>query len=154
VTSYKGINYWYWIQKIANLVDFKFKTADGANQALELAKLLRSQYILELFDAAAVSWSAKAKKLQTQDFGLTLGWSTLDGAFREMLFGLIFFKPFHSLAEGIANEAIPGKITYYGNPDSFTKSGREKITKTRSVISLLTGDSTTDKVVDTLKQLP
>ena len=72
--------------------------------------LLRSQYMLEVFNVADVSWPAETKKLHTQDFGLTLGGSTLDGAFRGILFGLIFFKSFLSLAECTANEAITGKL--------------------------------------------
>jgi uncharacterized membrane protein len=116
--------------------------------------LLRSQYTLEVFNAATVSWLAQAKKLHTQDFVLTLGGSTLGGAFREILFGLIFFKPFHRLAEGKVNEAITGRITYHGNPDSFTKSACEKITESTSANLQFAEDSTTDKVVDALKQLP
>jgi uncharacterized membrane protein len=46
---------------MANVVDFKFKAADGASQPLELVKSLQSQYMLEFFDAAAVSWLTGAK---------------------------------------------------------------------------------------------
>jgi uncharacterized membrane protein len=140
--------------KIANLVDLKFESADGASQALELVKPLQSQYSIELFDATAVSLAAEEKKLGRQQFVPTLGWSTLDRVFWGMLFGLIFFAPFLGLATGTAIGAISGKITDYGINDNIIKSVHAKITDGTPTIFLLTDDSTSNKVVDAVKQMP
>jgi uncharacterized membrane protein len=139
---------------MASLVVFKFETAEGAGQALDLVKSLQAQYMLELIDASTISWPVGDKKPRTRQLVPVVGADALDGAFWGMLFGVIFFVPLFGAALGAAMGALAGKFADYGIDDRFIKEIRENVTEGTSAIFLLTGASTTDKVIEALKQLP
>ena len=136
---------------MATLSVLKFPTADGAQQMENTLLALQKQQLIQVQDAAIVTWPQGAKKPKTQQLHSMAGAGALQGAFWGMLFGLIFFVPFFSLAMGAAMGALSGKFADYGIDDNFIKQTREKVTEGTSALFLLTSGAVQDKVVEALK---
>ncbi len=131
---------------MATLTVWKFETADGAQGALDKVVELSKQQLIQIQDAAIVSWPAGKKSPKTRNLGDMTGRGALTGAFWGMLFGLIFFIPFFGLAVGAAMGALAGKFSDYGIDDNFIKQVREKVTEGTSALFLLTSGAVQDKV--------
>jgi uncharacterized membrane protein len=129
----------------------KFSTADGARQALGTVESLSKQHLINLQDAAIVTWPGGKKKPKTKQMANLAGIGALDGAFWGMLFGLIFFVPFFGMAVGAAMGALSGKFADYGIDDGFIKSVRDQVTEGTSALFLMTSDAVMDKVADAFK---
>jgi uncharacterized membrane protein len=136
---------------MATLSVLKFPTADGAQQMEGTLLSLQKQHLIEVQDAAIVTWPQGAKQPKTQQLHNMAGAGALQGAFWGMLFGLIFFVPFFGLAIGAAMGALSGKFADYGIDDNFIKQTREKVTEGTSALFLLTSGAVVDKVVEALK---
>ncbi len=108
---------------MATLSVWKFDTADGAQSALNKLTELSKQQLIQIQDAAVVSWPTGKKSPSTKNYGDMTGRSAIGGAFWGMLFGLIFFVPFFGLAVGAAMGALAGKFSDYGIDDNFIKHG-------------------------------
>ncbi len=130
------------------LTVWKFETPDGAQQALDKIVALSKQHLIEVGDAAIVSWPAGAKKPKTKQVQSTTGAGALGGAFWGMLFGLLFFVPFFGMAIGAAMGALMGHFADYGIDDDFIKQVRDKVTEGTSALFLLTSNTTVDKVAN------
>jgi uncharacterized membrane protein len=137
---------------MATISVLKFDTADGAEGALDLIKKLQKQQLINLHDAAIVTWAEGKKKPKTKQLVNLAGVGALDGAFWGMLFGLIFFVPFFGLAIGAAMGALAGKFTDYGIDDQFITSIRENVTEGTSALFLMTSGAVMDKVQDAVKE--
>ena len=129
----------------------KFPTADGAQQMESTLLELHKQHVIEVHDAAIVTWPQGKKQPKTQQLHSLAGQGALMGAFWGMLFGLIFFVPFFGLAVGAAMGALSGKFADYGIDDNFIKQMREKVTEGTSALFLLTSGAVVDKVVEAVK---
>ena len=129
----------------------KFSTADGAQQTEGTLLELQKQHLIEVQDAAIVTWPQGKQKPQTKQLHSLIGQGALMGAFWGMLFGLIFFIPFLGLAVGAAMGALSGKFADYGIDDNFIKQTRAKVTEGTSALFLLTSGAVVDKVVAALK---
>jgi uncharacterized membrane protein len=138
---------------MAILTVLKFPTADGAASGLDLVKSLNKQQLINLHDAAIVTWPEGKKQPKTKQLADPVGMGALDGAFWGMLFGLIFFVPFFGMAIGAAMGALSGKFADYGIDDDFIKSVRSQVTEGTSALFLLTSDAVMDKVADAAKTL-
>ena len=136
---------------MATLSVLKFPTADGAQQMESTLLDLQKQHLIEVQDAAIVTWPQGKKSPKTQQLHSLTGQGALMGAFWGMLFGLIFFIPFFGLAVGAAMGALSGKFADYGIDDNFIKQTREKVTEGTSALFLLTSDAVQDKVLAELK---
>jgi len=136
---------------MATLTVFKFNDPDGAGQMLELIKGMTKAQLIDLEDAAIVTWPAGKKKPKTRQLESLTGLGALSGAFWGMLFGLIFFIPFFGMAVGAAIGALSGKFSDYGIDDSFIKSVSAKVTEGTSALFLLTGKVVLDKVTEDVK---
>ena len=136
---------------MATLSVFKFPTADGAQQMESTLLDLQKQHLIEVQDAAIVTWPQGKKQPKTQQLHSLTGQGALMGAFWGMLFGLIFFVPFFGLAVGAAMGALMAKFNDYGIDDTFIKQTREKVTEGTSALFLLTSGAVEDKVVAALK---
>jgi uncharacterized membrane protein len=136
------------------LTVWKFATPDGAQQALTRINELTKQHLLEVQDAAVVSWPEGANKPKTRQALSTAGAGALSGAFWGMLFGLIFFVPFLGLAIGAGMGALAGHFADVGISDDFIKQVREKVTPGTSALFLLTQNVTLDKVSAALADVP
>ena len=136
---------------MATLSVLKFPTADGAQQMERTLLELQKQHLIEVQDAAIVTWPQGAKKPSTRQLHSMTGAGALQGAFWGMLFGLLFFVPFFGLAVGAAMGALSGKFADYGIDDNFIKQTREKVTEGTSALFLLTSGAVVDKVVEATK---
>jgi uncharacterized membrane protein len=112
---------------------------------------LQKQHVIEVQDAAIVTWPQGKKQPKTQQLHSLAGQGALMGAFWGMLFGLLFFIPFFGLAVGAAMGALSGKFADYGIDDNFIKQTREKVTEGTSALFLLTTGAVQDKVVAAMK---
>jgi uncharacterized membrane protein len=136
---------------MATLSVLKFPTADGAQQMESTLLELHKQHVIEVQDAAIVTWPQGKKRPKTQQLHSLTGQGALMGAFWGMLFGLIFVVPFFGLTVGAAIGALSSKFADYGIDDNFIKQMREKVTEGTSALFLLTSGSVQDKVVEAMK---
>jgi len=136
---------------MATLSVLKFPTADGAQQMERTLLELQKQHLIEVQDAAIVTWPQGRKQPKTQQLHSLAGQGALMGAFWGMLFGLIFFIPFFGLAIGLAMGALSGKFADYGIDDNFIKQTREKVTEGTSALFLLTSGAVMDKLAEVVK---
>ena len=91
---------------MATLSVLKFPTADGAQKMESTLLELQKQHLIEVQDAAIVTWPQGKKQPRTQQLHNMAGAGAMQGAFWGMLFGLIFFVPFFGLAVGAAMGAL------------------------------------------------
>ena len=131
---------------MATLTVWKFETPTGADQAISTLESLAKQKLINIHDAATVSWQPDAKKPKTRQLNSLTGAGAMGGMFWGMLFGLIFLVPLLGAAIGAATGAIAGSLTDVGIDDSFIKSARDKITPGTSALFLMSSDAVTDKV--------
>jgi uncharacterized membrane protein len=136
---------------MASLTAWKFTTPYGADQALAKLEKLQSQMLINLHDAAVVSWEPGHRKPHTHEMHDTTASGALGGAFWGMLFGLIFFVPFLGLAIGAASGALFGSMRDVGISDGFIAEVREKITPGTSALFVLTSGAVQDKVAAEFK---
>lgn len=138
---------------MATLTALKFTTADGAERALETLTGLQRQQLIQLEDAAIVTWPADKKKPKTRQAISTTGAGALGGAFWGMLFGLIFFIPLLGAAIGAATGALAGAFTDVGIDDNFIKQVREQVTPGTSALFVLSSGAVADRVIPAMKEL-
>lgn len=131
---------------MSTLTVWKFNTVNGAENALTKLGDLQKQQIVQVLDAAIVSWPQGRKSPKTNQAFNTVGAGALGGAFWGMLFGLLFFAPLLGVIVGATAGAISGKFTDYGISDSFIQDVQSKVTEGTSALFLLTGQVTVDKV--------
>lgn len=136
---------------MATLSVLKFDTPDGAEQMLGTLESLQKQELIQIQDAAIVTWPADKKKPKTKQLHSMAGVGALGGAFWGMLFGLLFFIPFLGLAIGAAMGALAGHFSDYGIDDKFINSVKDKVTPGTSALFLLTDGAVQDKVVAAVK---
>jgi uncharacterized membrane protein len=131
----------------------QFDSADGAEETLATLERLQKEDLIQIEDAAIVSWPEGAKKPKTKQLHSLTGAGAMSGAFWGMLFGLIFFVPLLGLAVGAASGALAGSLTDVGIDDNFIKEVRAKVTPGTSALFLMTSGTVQDKVAEELKAL-
>ena len=137
---------------MADLTVWKFDSVDGAQTVLTKLAELQKQHLIEIKDAAIVTWPTGKKKPKTQQALPLVGLGALDGAFWGMLFGLIFFVPLFGAAVGALSGALSGHFRDYGINDNFIKEIRDQVSEGTSALFLMTENVTLDKVEDALKE--
>jgi uncharacterized membrane protein len=138
----------------SSLVVLKFDSPDGADKGLELAQSLQKQQLLQLLDAAIVTWPQGKKKPKTRHLGDLTSTGAWYGAFWGMLFGLLFFMPLLGAAWGAAVGALSGHFADYGIGRDFIEQVRVKVTEGTSALFLLVRQVTADRVVEAFKAAP
>src|SRR5438067_13404085 len=138
---------------MANLIVLKFPTAEGADTMLSTLENLQKQQLIQVQDAAIVTWPAGARKPKTRQLSNMTSAGALGGAFWGMLFGLLFFIPFFGLAVGAAMGALAGHFAHYGIDENFIKQVREKVTEGTSALFLLTSGAVIDRVAAAVKDI-
>jgi uncharacterized membrane protein len=131
---------------MSTLTVWKFKSADGAEKALAKLEGMQKQQIIQVLDAAIVTWPQGRNRPKTYQAFNTAGAGALGGAFWGMLFGLIFFAPLLGMVVGATAGAVSGSFTDYGINDDFINDLKSKVTEGTSALFLLTGQVTLDKV--------
>jgi uncharacterized membrane protein len=137
---------------MATLSVLKFNDLDGADRVLLALRGLQERQMINLEDAAVVSWPLGSKKPTTRQLHSTAGSGATWGAFWGFLIGLIFFMPFLGAAMGAAGGALGGSLNDVGIDDDFIRQVREKVTEgTSALFALTSGLTALDEVVDELK---
>jgi uncharacterized membrane protein len=131
---------------MSSLTVWKFPTPHGAEAALERLKGLQDRQLINVQDAAVVTWEVGKNKPKTHQMHDTTKAGALGGGFWGMLFGLIFFVPILGLAIGAATGALFGSMADVGISDSFIKSVHDKVTPGTSALFLLSSDAVIDRV--------
>jgi uncharacterized membrane protein len=127
---------------MATLTAWKFSTPQGADIALERLQKLQSEQLINVQDAAVVSWEAGRKKPKTRELHDTKKAGALGGGFWGLLFGLIFFVPILGAATG----ALFGSMADVGISNAFIDDVRQKVTPGTSALFLLSSDAVIDRV--------
>jgi uncharacterized membrane protein len=138
----------------SSLVVLKFDTPEGANQGLEVAQKLQKEHLLELLDAAMVTWPKGKKKPKTRHLGDQTCTGAWYGAFWGMLLGFLFFMPLLGAAWGAAVGAIGGHFADYGIGRDFIEQVRGKVKEGTSALFLMLGEVTPDRVIEAFKAAP
>src|SRR3954451_12484420 len=133
---------------MATMTVWKFPTAEGAAVAESTLKDLQRQELIQIHDAAIVSYPEGAKKPKTKQLTGLAGVGALGGAFWGMLFGLIFFIPLLGMAIGAGMGALAGSMSDVGIDDSFIRRMREEIQPGTSALFVLSSGAVVDKVRD------
>src|SRR5215468_5083109 len=136
---------------MATLTAWKFASPYGADDALATLEKLQSEQLIQVQDAAVVSWEPGRKKPKTRELHSMKKAGALGGGFWGLLFGLIFFIPILGLAIGAATGALFGSLADVGISDSFIRDVREKVTPGTSALFLLSSDAVMDRVQDKFK---
>ena len=131
---------------MASLTVWKFQTVYGADAALEKLQMMQEQQLINVEDAAVVSWEEGRKKPKTRELHDTKMGGALGGGFWGLLFGLIFFVPLLGLAIGAASGALFGSLADVGISDSFIKDVRQQVTPGTSALFLLSSNAVFDRV--------
>ena len=131
---------------MAALTVWKFPTPAGADQALGTLEKLENQSLIQVHDAAVVSWEPGQHKPKTRELHSRTKIGAMGGGFWGLLFGLIFFVPILGLAIGAAAGAMAGSLSDAGISDKFIATVREKVTPGTSALFLLTSDAVIDRV--------
>jgi uncharacterized membrane protein len=132
---------------MATLTVWRFETADGAQNALTTLERLQKEELIQVVDAAIVSWPEGRDKPRTRQLHNLPGAGALGGMFWGMLFGLIFFIPLLGAAIGAAMGAMTGALTDIGIDDDFIKRVRERVTPGTSALFAMTTGAVIDRVV-------
>jgi uncharacterized membrane protein len=136
---------------MGTLTVWKFDSAGGAENALELLERLQKEELIRVQDAAYVYWPEDKKKPRTEQLHNMTGAGALGGGFWGLLFGLIFFVPLLGLAVGAAMGALSGSLAKVGIDDDFIDQVRRNVTPGTSALFVMTTNAVADKVLDRFK---
>jgi uncharacterized membrane protein len=125
---------------------WKFDTPHGADDALAKLDKLHHELVIELHDAAVVSWEPGHNKPKTRQLRSSTGVGALGGAFWGLFLGLVFFVPLLGIAIGAAGGAIYGSLREAGISDAFMGDVREKVTPGTSALFVHSSDEVVDQV--------
>ena len=131
---------------MATLTAWKFDSPYGADDALATLEKLQNEALIQVQDAAVVSWEPGRRKPKTREMHSMKKAGALGGGFWGLLFGLIFFVPILGLAIGAAAGAMAGSLSDVGISDKFIDTVREKVTPGTSALFLLTSNAVVDRV--------
>jgi len=131
---------------MATLTVWKFDTAEGANQAEMTLEMLTKEELINVHDAATVTWPANKKRPKTRQLHNLTGAGALGGSFWGLLFGILFFVPLLGMAVGAAVGALSGSLADVGIDDDFIISVRSQITPGTSALFVMSSDAVLDKV--------
>lgn len=135
---------------MATLTVWKFPTPDGADRVEETLLSLRKQGLVQVHDAAVVTWPEGRKQPRTKQLYNLTAAGALSGTFWGLLFGLIFFVPLLGAAVGALSGALGGALADVGIDDDFIESVRSEVGEGTSALFLLTSDAVVDRVHEAL----
>ena len=133
------------------LTVWKFDSPSGAGETEQILERLQREQLIQIVDAAVVSWPADAKKPKTKQLTNLAGAGALGGAFWGLLFGLLFFVPFLGLAIGAGMGALTGALSDVGIDDEMIKRLQQQLTPGTSALFLMSSGAVLDKVSEALK---
>ncbi|NKR30168.1 DUF1269 domain-containing protein [Rhodococcus hoagii] len=129
------------------LTVWRFQTPTGGETAIATLEDLQKQALINIHDAAVVSWPADRTKPKTRQLTNLVGIGALAGTFWGLLFGILFFIPLiGAVAVGAAVGALTGALSDIGIDDDFINQVKAQITPGTSALFVLTSDETLDRV--------
>src|SRR5215217_2774959 len=137
---------------VDTLTVLKFPEADGADRMIHKLEDLQKQELIQIVDAATVSWPQGKSKPRTRQLNNLAGFGALDGAFWGLLFGLIFFVPIFGMEIGALMGGMSGAFADIGI-DDFVNEVRENVTEGTSALFLLSRGAVVDRVAEEVKGL-
>jgi uncharacterized membrane protein len=132
---------------MATLTVWKFDSDGGARHGLDVLERLQKEELIQVIDAAVVTWPAGRKKPKTQQLHSLAGAGALGGAFWGLLFGLLFFIPLLGMAIGAGMGALTGSLSDVGIDDGFIKKIRDEVTPGTSALFVMSGHVVPDRVL-------
>jgi uncharacterized membrane protein len=135
---------------MATLTVWKFDDPEGARATLGTLQDLRRQQLIQIVDAAIVTWPADKKRPTTRQLRNLTAEGALSGSFWGWLFGLLFLVPVLGLAVGAAAGALSGSLSDVGIDDRFVDKVRGEVTPGTSALFVLSRDAVADRVQDAL----
>ena len=133
------------------LTVLKFPEADGADRMISRLEDLQKMELIDIVDAAIVTWPEGKKKPRTRQLNNLAGFGALDGAFWGLLFGLIFFVPIFGMAIGAMMGGMGGAFSDIGIDDDFINKVRETVTEGTSALFLLSRGAVVDRVAEAVE---
>lgn len=137
---------------MATFTVWKFEDPTGADRAVQLLESLQKQELIQVQDAATVSWPPDKKKPKTRQLSSMTKVGALGGAFWGLLFGLLFFVPILGMAVGAAAGALGGSLSDVGIDDGLIKQIRDKVTPGTSALFALTSGAVQDRVLQAFEE--
>ncbi|GAA3031997.1 DUF1269 domain-containing protein [Actinokineospora globicatena] len=131
---------------MATLTIWRFDSAVGADDAAKQLADLAKREVIEIHDAAVVSWPLDRKKPKIRQVKDLRGRAALTGAFWGTLLGLLFLVPVLGAAVGAATGALTANLGDFGIDDDLVKETRDKVTPGTSALFLLSSGAVIDKV--------
>lgn len=138
---------------MSTITVWKFDTPHGADDALGKLEKLHKELLLQLHDAAVVSWQPGHHKPKTRQLYSAAGVGALGGAFWGVLFGLMFFIPLVGFAIGAAGGALYGALREVGISDAFMRDVRSKVTPGTSALFALTSDAVFEEIAEDFRDM-
>lgn len=136
---------------MGTLTVFKFDTPDGADRMESVLMNLQQQQLIQVQDAAVVTWPQGKKKPKTRQLHNMTGFGAMEGAFWGMLFGLLFFVPFLGLAIGAGMGALMASFADVGISDKFIKQVQSQVTPGTSALFALTSNAVMERALEAIK---
>jgi uncharacterized membrane protein len=131
---------------VATLTVWKFDDPAAAERVERVLIDLQEQKLIDIHDAAVVSWPMERKRPKTRQLHNIKGAATLEGSFWGLLFGLLFFVPLFGVAVGAAMGLLTGSLTDVGIDDDFIDAVRSEVQPGTSALFVLSSQAVTDKV--------
>src|SRR5262245_53146239 len=128
-------------------------TEDGAERLLERLVQLQERRLIEIEDAAIITWVQGKKRPRFRQLQELSAIGALDGAFWGMLLGTVFLMPLAGASVGAALGALRGKFVEYGINDEIIEQLRHKVTAGTSALFLMSRAAVLDQIVPALKEI-
>jgi uncharacterized membrane protein len=132
---------------MATLTAWRFDDPDEAEEAIGVLEGLHNQGLIDVLDAAWVTWPPGTRKPKTHRLHHHTAIGAAGGGFFGFLFGLIFFVPILGLALGAATGAAAVKLGDVGIDGDFVERVRDEVTPGTSAMFALTQGAVEDPVV-------
>jgi uncharacterized membrane protein len=132
---------------MTTLTVWKFDSPDGARGALNTLERLQKEELLQIVDAAVVTWPQGRRKPKTEQLRSLTGAGALGGSFWGLLFGLLFFIPLLGMAVGAAMGALTGSMADVGIDDGFIRRVRDEVKEGTSALFVMSANVVADRVL-------
>lgn len=135
---------------MSDLVVIAYDSVDKANEVRTKLMKMSKEYLLSLEDAVVAVKKEDGKVKLQQMVNLTAG-GAVSGGFWGLLIGTIFMNPLLGAVVGSGAGAAGGALADIGINDKFMKDLAESFQPGTSLLFVLYGKATPDKVVDELR---
>ena len=129
---------------------WRIGTPEGAENLLGAVRALADRGVIQIDDAAIVSWPEGRNMPTTRDLGSLTGPGLLWSGFWGMMFGVIFLVPAGGLAFGASAGAIAGSLSDFGIGERFIVDLRDSIVPGSSALVALSEGESVDRMVKAL----